>query len=183
MITAVVKKDCPTCQLVEPVLGELASRGVELTVHREDDDSGLEASYRLGVETVPTLIKDDQRIVGWSREQWEAFTGIEGLGRGLPDYRPGCGAKAVEPDVVARFVGATLKSRRVTLADAEDDAEAMFERGWTDGLPVVPPTERRVARMLEGTRRRPDDIVAVDPARLGRVHGREGRGECGHGRL
>ncbi len=167
MITAVVKKDCPTCRLVEPVLAELASRGVELTVHREDDDAGLAASYRLGVETVPTLIKDDDdRIVGWSRSQWEAFTGVAGLGEGLPDYRPGCGAKAVEPDVVARFVGATLRSRRVELAEAEDEAEAMFERGWTDGLPVVTPTEVRVARMLDGTTRSPDDIVAVVPPDL-----------------
>jgi hypothetical protein len=165
-VIAVVKQDCPTCQLVEPVLQELAARGVELTVHREDNDDGLAASYRLGVETVPTLIKDDARIVGWSREQWEAFTGVDGLGAGLPDYRPGCGARAVEPDVVARFVGATLKSRRVTLADAEDEAEAMFERGWTDGLPVVPPTETRVARMLDGTTRAPDDFVAVIPPDL-----------------
>ena len=29
----------------------------------------------------------------------------------------------------------------------------MFDRGWTDGLPVVPPTEERVLRMLEGTTR------------------------------
>ncbi len=167
MITAVVKKDCPTCRLVEPVLAELASRGVELTVYREDDDAGLAESYRLGVETVPTLIKDDDdRIVGWSRSQWEAFTGVAGLGEGLPDYRPGCGAKAVEPDVVARFVGATLRSRRVELAEAEDEAEAMFERGWTDGLPVVTPTEVRVARMLDGTTRSPDDIVAVVPPDL-----------------
>jgi hypothetical protein len=165
-LVAVVKRACPTCQLVEPVLAELARRGIELTIHREDDEEGLAESYRLGVDTVPTLINGTDRIVGWSRAQWEAFTGAEGLGAGLPDYRPGCGAKAVEPDVVARFVGAALRSRRVTLAEAEDEAEAMFERGWTDGLPVVPPTETRVARMLEGTTRRPDDIVAVVPPDL-----------------
>jgi hypothetical protein len=164
-ITAVVKKDCPTCQLVEPVLEELASR-VELVIYREDDDDGLAASHRLGVETVPTLIKDGDRIVGWSREQWEAFTGVTGLGAGLPDYRPGCGAKAVEPDVVARFAGAALRSRRVEFADAEDEAEAMYDRGWTDGLPVVAPTEARVAKMLQGTTRSPDEIVAVIPPDL-----------------
>jgi hypothetical protein len=165
-LVAVVKADCPTCRLVEPVLAELADHGVDLTIHREDDDEGLAASYRLGVETVPTLINGDDRIVGWSREQWETFTGVRGLGEGLPDFRPGCGARAVEPDVVARFVGATLRSRRVELAAGEDDAEAMFDRGWTDGLPVVTPTESRVARMLEGTTRSPDDIVAVVPPDL-----------------
>ena len=44
--------------------------------------------------------------------------------------------------------------------------EALFDRGWTDGLPVVPPTEARVLRMLEGTTRAPDEIVAVVPPDL-----------------
>ena len=26
----------------------------------------------------------------------------------------------------------------------------MFERGWTDGLPVIPPTRERVEAMLGG---------------------------------
>src|SRR5262249_6066539 len=30
---------------------------------------------------------------------------------------------------------------------ADDDQELAFERGWTDGLPVVPPTAEKVARM------------------------------------
>ena len=41
--------------------------------------------------------------------------------------------------------------------------EAAFERGWSDGLPVVPPTEHRVMRMLEGTTRQAQEIVAVVP--------------------
>ncbi|MDP7599034.1 MAG: hypothetical protein QGH55_04495 [Acidimicrobiales bacterium] len=42
----------------------------------------------------------------------------------------------------------------------------MFDRGWTDGLPVVPPTEARVERMLTGTSRNPADLVAVVPPDL-----------------
>ncbi len=42
----------------------------------------------------------------------------------------------------------------------------MFDRDWTDGLPVVAPTEVRVARMLEGTTRSPDDVVALMPPSL-----------------
>src|SRR5437588_890745 len=164
-LVAVVKKDCPTCQLVAPVLEQLAA-ATDLTIHREDDDEGLRTSHELGIETVPTLIKDGERIVGWQRDVWEKFTGVTGLGVGLPEYRPGCGAKAVEPDVAARFAGEALRSRRVELAEAEDDAEAMFDRGWTDGLPVVPPTPERVAKMLLGTSRSPDDVVAVVPPDL-----------------
>ena len=169
-VIAVVKKDCPTCQLVEPVLQELVAAGVVETIHREDEDAGLEASYRLGIETVPTLIKDDDRIVGWSREQWEAFTGRTGIGAGLPDYRPGCGSKTLDPGVAdelaVRFNGSKLSARRVELGAIEDEAEAMFERGWTDGLPVVAPTEARVLRMLEGTTRAPDEVVTVVPPDL-----------------
>jgi len=42
----------------------------------------------------------------------------------------------------------------------------MFDRGWTDGLPVVPPTEDRVERMLTGTSRNPASLVAVVPPDL-----------------
>ena len=56
--------------------------------------------------------------------------------------------------------------RRVELAALEDHWEAMWDRGWSDGLPVVPPTEDRVRRMLEGTARQATDIVATVPPNL-----------------
>lgn len=59
-----------------------------------------------------------------------------------------------------------LAARRIELGAAEDEAEAMFERGWTDGLPVVAPTPERVARMLAGTTRDPAEVVAVVPPNL-----------------
>ena len=38
-----------------------------------------------------------------------------------------------------------------------------YERGWTDGLPIVPPTEERVQAMLAGMPGRdPDELVSVD---------------------
>ena len=44
--------------------------------------------------------------------------------------------------------------------------EALYDRGWTDGLPLVPPTEARVLRMLEGTSRTADEVVALVPPNL-----------------
>ena len=41
------------------------------------------------------------------------------------------------------------------------------ERGWTDGLPIVPPTEARVREFLRSTRRDPREIVGVLPPRQG----------------
>jgi hypothetical protein len=176
-LVAVVKRDCPTCVLVEPVLRQLGA-----AVWCQDDagwfdhdDTELELSYRLGIETVPTLMRvedgeETARVVGWSREQWEGLTGVDGLGADLPEHRPGCGSLSVDPFRIdaleARYGGSGLGSRRVELADLEDEHEAMFDRGWTDGLPVVPPTPERVLRMLRGTTRAPDDVVAVMPPDL-----------------
>lgn len=51
--------------------------------------------------------------------------------------------------------------QRLLEADTEDDLQRLFlERGWTDGLPVILPTEARVAEMLAGTRQPPDKLVS-----------------------
>ena len=42
----------------------------------------------------------------------------------------------------------------------------MFDQGFSDGLPLVPPTAERVLRMLRGTARAPQEIVAVVPPNL-----------------
>ncbi len=186
-IVAVVKRDCPTCALVAPVLAQLRGAGVTLTVYSQDDptfpaelggvldDTSLELSWRLDLDTVPTLLRVEDgvevaRTVGWSRPRWASLTGVEGLGADLPEQRPGCGSLSVDPDradaLAVRFGGSVLRSRRVELAALEDEAEALHERGWTDGLPVVAPTEARVLRMLEGTDRAPDEVVAVVPPDL-----------------
>jgi hypothetical protein len=187
-VLAVVKRECPTCVVVAPVLAELAARlGESLTVYSQDDpafpegvlgvvdDHSLDVSWQLQVETVPTLVRVEagaevERIVGWDRRQWETFTGVDGLGAGLPDFRPGCGSRTLDPGMAAelmvRFRGDTLRARRIDLSELEDEPEAMFSRGWTDGLPVVPPTEARVLAMLDGTSRRPDEIVAIIPPNM-----------------
>lgn len=46
-----------------------------------------------------------------------------------------------------------------------DAIEFMFEQGWTDGLPVVPPTPAKVAAMLAGGGREADEILGSVPAR------------------
>jgi hypothetical protein len=185
-LVAIVKRDCPTCRLVAPVLAELAGAAGPLTVYSQDDptfpdgvkvvdDTDLEVSFALDIETVPTLLRVEggaivARTEGWLRSDWETFTGRAPLGTGMPEYRPGCGSRTLDPDIAgarADAAGAAhLRSRRVDLGEHEDDIEAAFERGWSDGLPVVPPTPERVARMLTGTTRDADEIVAVVPPDL-----------------
>ena len=50
-----------------------------------------------------------------------------------------------------------------------DDLEAWFERGVTDGLPVVPPSRARVDAMLAATRRGRGELVAEVPPNFGRA--------------
>ncbi len=185
-VVAVVKAECPTCVLVAPVLRQLREAGTELTIFTQDEpkfpeglspihDEDLSVSYHHDIETVPTLIRvqggqEVDRTVGWFRPDWEALTEVPGLGPDLPELRPGCGSLSVDPDMVdilaVRFGGSVLRSRRVEIAALEDEAEALFDRGWTDGLPVVAPTEARVLRMLTGTTRAPDEVVAIVPPDL-----------------
>ena len=42
----------------------------------------------------------------------------------------------------------------------------MYARGWSDGLPLVPPTEERVLRMLDGTARDPQEVLGLVPPAL-----------------
>ncbi len=184
-LVAFVKRDCPTCELVAPVLADLAGRA-GVTVYTQDDpafpdlpeggtrvdDTALENAYLHEVEAVPTLLRvvdgaEQERTEGWVRTDWESLTGERDLGPGLPEWRPGCGSRSVEPEaareLMVRFGSDRLKARRLPLASAEDEMEALFDRGFTDGLPVVPPTEARVLAMLEGTSRDADEVVAHVP--------------------
>ena len=62
----------------------------------------------------------------------------------------------------ADLQGLTFERTTPRLADpdTEDNLRRQFqENNWTDGLPIVLPTEERVAAMLKGTRHPPDEIV------------------------
>ena len=58
-----------------------------------------------------------------------------------------------------------LKARRIETADALDAIELCYARGWTDGLPVIPPTEERVRAMLEGVCMEPGTVLGAIPER------------------
>ena len=183
--TVVIKKDCPTCEMIEPVLAELtATYPGKVTIYVQDDpsfpesienkidDTSLEFSYRNNIEIVPTLIcstesKESARTYGWDKTEWQRLTNLASLGESLDSFKPGCGSKTLEPgmeeQLIARFDDELLSSRNIKLADLEDDAEGCYERGWSDGLPVIPPTRVRVIRMLRGTDRSPKEVIGNIP--------------------
>ncbi|SDT10385.1 hypothetical protein SAMN05216271_3596 [Halopseudomonas sabulinigri] len=185
-LIVVAKADCPTCRLVEPLLGDIAQQG-PLTIYVQDSadyaadlpgscyDKSLEQSFRLGIEFVPTLIRVEngqevERTYGWHKEDWRAISANAVLGEELPAMRPGCGSKTLEPGIAEElelaFGDIKLSAREIDMGSAEDPMEACFERGWSDGLPVVPPTPVRVLRMLKGTSRQPDEVVGLMPPDL-----------------
>ena len=104
-IIAVVKQDCPACQLLVPVFAQLADEP-GLTVYTQDDpgfpveadwvvdDSDLSVSWHLGLDVVPTLVRIEGgaevgRATGWNREEWQKLSGQGGLGTHLPAFKPG----------------------------------------------------------------------------------------------
>src|ERR1044071_8826489 len=64
---------------------------------------------------------------------------------------------------------AALQSKRLYAAEDEDPHEFFFEKGVTDGVPVVPPTEERVQRMLAATTRDPQELLGTIGPNYGRA--------------
>ena len=57
-------------------------------------------------------------------------------------------------------MAATLMSKRFSARDESEAIELCFAKGWSDGLPVIPPTEDRVRAMLEAARLEPGQQIA-----------------------
>src|SRR5260221_7675431 len=147
------------------------------------DDSALKVSFEYDLDTVPTIILADangherRRFVGFGRDDWRGlFAELSRLSgmpspavdwNSYPESRPGCGSRSVEPGIAERLEaiarGDKLTARRIELGDTEDVFEFMFERGLTDGLPVVPPSPERVMRRLTGSQRDSSDVIAIVP--------------------
>ena len=70
-------------------------------------------------------------------------------------------------------------AKRLTSEELEvnDSAEAVnnlfLEKGWTDGLPIIPPTAEAVERMLAAVNREPDEVVATIPPSWGKPPSRK----------
>jgi peroxiredoxin len=172
-----VTDDCPTCELA---LRRLAAAGAAVTAVCESDPAAAarlahrtgfggpmlaepapyETSRAYGLEAVPTTVAIDAggaitaAVVGWDTAALAALLRVD-LPPDPPLRKPGCAAKSTyDPAQLA--------------ADApgsDDDPEAMYELGWTDGLPTVAPTPERVAAMLSG--RDPHRSLGAVPPGMG----------------
>lgn len=62
-----------------------------------------------------------------------------------------------------------LRSPSYEVADAVLANELFQSNGWTDGLPILPPTEAAVRRCLDAASCAPADVVATEPVRRRRI--------------
>lgn len=151
------------------------------------DDSKCEISFAWDFEIVPAVYwMDGEGMVrsqteGFVRDEWQALEQriADDLGlanadvdwEALPAWRPGCGSKHLDPEIhdrlLANATGSPIRARRIEVASSDDVAEFMFDQGFSDGLPLVPPTPERVMRMLAGTSRGAQDLVAISPPNMG----------------
>src|ERR1700752_3532340 len=109
-----------------------------------------QASRQYGLISVPTTVligKDGSiaaSVTGWDQPALTDLIRTAGADLPVPAAteplrKPGCSSKAAnDPELAVAM----------TSASSDDELEEMFERGWTDGLPVIPPTTERVHRML-----------------------------------
>ena len=51
----------------------------------------------------------------------------------------------------------------IDVSDYHAAVELFFERGWTDGLAIVPPTEELVEQMIQAAGRAPDEEIGEIP--------------------
>jgi hypothetical protein len=83
------------------------------------------------------------------------------------------GISAVLDDIIAALIKPlTPEEKSPELTGAEEPSKIIFKgtlkevnhffyrRGWTDGSPIIPPTEEEVADMLTGTDLPADHIIA-----------------------
>ncbi|MFA5308952.1 MAG: UGSC family (seleno)protein [Dehalococcoidales bacterium] len=145
--------------------------------------SKLEAEYDIPVAPVATLefksVADDLRsanmslpfiytphpVVGMSPEALDKYI----AGDDPDTHKPVIGeiidalTRPVDVNRNKPEAAVTVKTDTSSIflePDTEDNFQRLFfERGWTDGLPVILPTEERVKRMLAGTGRPPDEVV------------------------
>jgi hypothetical protein len=140
-------------------------------------DLELKVSERFDPDAVPAVVlldggREQARTEGLDRRRLDDLArqaGVELSLDGLPERRPGCASITRDPVVAARL-GAQrarsegrIRAREVEIGELEDPIEALFDRDYSDGLPLVPPTPSRVIEMLDATSADAQDLVGLIP--------------------
>ena len=54
-----------------------------------------------------------------------------------------------------------LTSQQYQVEDIDAFADLAYENGWTDGMPVFPPTLTKVTEIIDYVQRSPDEVLGV----------------------
>ncbi len=104
-------------------------------------------------------------VIGMSDEQLDAYVTGPNPDTGIPVIQDIIDNLTKPVDIrKLKFQGARAdfsgKPGSFLKPDTEENLQQLFyDRGWTDGLPIVLPTEERVRKMLSGTSASPGEIV------------------------
>jgi len=95
----------------------------------------------------------------------------------LKDAEVGERAKGALPDIMKRLLAPRPQSprksdeamsRKLTVAGSWEEINNYFyEHGWTDGLPIVPPTAERVEKLLAVSQHSAESVVGIVPPKMG----------------
>ncbi len=112
-----------------------------------------------------------QPVMGKSRAELRAYVDGDDAITGQPFMRAVLDAiESPLSEEETKQVRFDRSSPRFLDPDTEENLNKIFlENNWTDQLPIILPTEERVAKMLKGTSRSPDEVVG----RLRPTKGRE----------
>jgi hypothetical protein len=146
-------------------------------------DVDLELSAKLDPEAVPAVVlldggAEQGRVEGIDRARLVELAARAGVTLdldGLPERRPGCASITRDHRVAAMLAARAarasgrLRARELEIGELEDPVEALYDRGYSDGLPLVPPTPERVVQILDATTRDAQDLVGVVPPYDGRA--------------
>lgn len=131
-----------------------------VSVHTDKFAAVVRSTVRMaGLDRAPRAFVP-QPVMGRSAEQLRAYVEGDDPVTGLPFMREVIDALTV--GIAAPNEEAVQFARTARLLDAasEETLHKLFlDNDWTDKLPIILPTEERVAAMLAHTSRKPDDIV------------------------
>lgn len=83
----------------------------------------------------------------------------EELPRYMPQFVAALTAQLTEAERAPKPLEIERQNRIAFEGTLADVQRFFYKRGWSDGLPIIPPTEAAVKEMLHGTGHAPDEIV------------------------
>lgn len=129
-------------------------------IHTDKFDKVVRSVAKMGGLAQQPLVFVPQPVMGKTPAELRAY--VEGVDpiSGKPVMKEIIEALTVGLAAGAEDAQFERNTPRLIEPDTEDNLHAAFLRNnWTDKLPIILPTDTRVAAMLAGTSRKPDEVV------------------------